>query len=96
LRLESGNPRSPIVATEFVTTSIASTGPNYQTFAEVARNTPDVRFFESRRRGYLRVEIVPARLTADLRVVSDVLDPQATASTLTSFVVEDGRPGVVS
>ena len=96
LRLESGNPRSPIVASEFVTTSIASTGPNYQTFAEVARNTPDVRYFESRRRGYLRVEIVPARLTADLRVVSDVLDPQATASTLTSFIVEDGRPGVVS
>jgi alkaline phosphatase D len=51
-----------------------------------------VRFFESRQRGYVSVDLTAERLTAHLRTVSDV---RATLSTLRSFVVESGRPGAV-
>jgi alkaline phosphatase D len=39
--------------------------------------------------------VTPERWQTDLRVVSDVRDRGATARTLASFVVEDGRPGAV-
>jgi alkaline phosphatase D len=54
-----------------------------------------VRFFESRQRGYVSVELTAERLTAHLRTVSDARDPRATLSTLRSFVVESGRPGAL-
>ena len=52
-----------------------------------------VRFFESRRRGYVRCEVPPERWQADLRVVSDGRGRAATVRTLAAFVVEAGRPG---
>jgi alkaline phosphatase D len=58
-------------------------------------DNPHVRYFESRRRGYVSVELTPDRLTARLRTLSDARDPRATVSTLESFVVESGRPGAI-
>jgi alkaline phosphatase D len=56
---------------------------------------PHVKFFESRKRGYASVELGRQRMTTRFQAVSDVTDPQATVSTLTTFVVEDGKAGVV-
>ena len=58
-------------------------------------DNPHVRYFESRQRGYVFVELTPERLTAHFRTLSDVREPQATISTLRSFVVESGRAGAV-
>ena len=38
-------------------------------------------------------ELTPERMTTAYRAISDVTDPQATVSTLKSFVVESGRAG---
>lgn len=84
---------SPTVATEFVGTSISSIGPPYTQFMEWMPDNPHVRFFDSRQRGYVFVELTPDRMTTHLRALSDVRDPRATASTLRSYVVEAGRPG---
>jgi alkaline phosphatase D len=54
-----------------------------------------VRFFESRQRGYVSVELTAEPMTAHLRTVSAVTNPGATVSTLRSFVIESGRPGAV-
>ena len=62
--------------------------------AWVADN-PHIRFFESRKRGYVSVDLDGAKMTTHFRVVSDVADPKASLSTLTSFVIESGKPGVV-
>jgi hypothetical protein len=35
-------------------------------------------------------------MTVEMRALSDVIDPHASVSTLKSFVVENGRPGVAS
>jgi alkaline phosphatase D len=83
------------VATELVGTSVTSIGPSYSQFMSWMPDNPHVRFFESRQRGYVSVELTPERMTAHLRTVSDVRDPRATLSTLRSFIVESGRPGAL-
>ena len=89
-------PTSPIVATEFVGTSISSYGPPYELIAQALPDNPHVHFFESRRRGYVCVDLERAHMQVRMRVVSDAADPKADISTLKTFAVEGGQPGVVA
>jgi alkaline phosphatase D len=95
LRLDADDLSSPIVATEFVGTSIASYGPPYDLIAQALPNNPHVHFFESRRRGYVVADLERAHMQVRMRVVSDAHDPKADISTLKTFAVESGRAGVV-
>jgi alkaline phosphatase D len=54
-----------------------------------------VHFFESRKRGYVCVDLDRSRMNVRMRAVSDAHDPNATISTLKTFAVENGKPGVV-
>jgi alkaline phosphatase D len=96
LHLDFDKPNSPVVATEFVGTSVSSPGPSYEAIAAALPDNPHVKFFESRKRGYVSVEADGAQMTTRLRALSDVTDPRASVSTLKTFVVENGRAGVVS
>jgi alkaline phosphatase D len=88
-------PKSPIVATEFVGTSITSTGdgadqlPGYK--VAVSEN-PWVRFYNDQR-GYMRCEVTPKRMQVDFRVLEYVTRQGSPIKTRASFVVEDGRIG---
>jgi alkaline phosphatase D len=95
LKLDFDDPRSPTVASELIGTSITSHPPPYEKFAGYLADNPHVRFFDSRWRGYLSIEVTPERLTSRLQAISDPADPAASLSTLATFVVEDGKPGVV-
>jgi len=95
LRVDFDDPKSPVVATEFVGTSISSFGPSYDTFAGFLPDNPHVHFFESRKRGYVSVDIDARQMTTRLRAISDVTDPKASVSTLKTFAIENGKPGVV-
>src|SRR5580704_1829087 len=95
LHLDFDDPASPVVATEFVGTSISSYPAPYALFAQAVPDNPHVRFCESRRRGYVRVDLERARMQVRLRVVSDAHDPKADIATLKTFAVENGKPGVV-
>jgi alkaline phosphatase D len=63
--------------------------------ADVLPDNPHVRFFESRKRGYVSVDVDAKQMITRLRVISDVVDPKASVSTLKTFAVENGKPGVV-
>jgi alkaline phosphatase D len=96
LKSDFDEARSPVVATEFVTTSITSHFLRRQEELElVLVDNPHIRLANGSRRGYLRLEITQDRLRADLRTVRTVATPGAEADTLASFVVEGGRPGAV-
>jgi alkaline phosphatase D len=95
LKLDFDDQSSPIVATEFSGTSISSYGPPYAAIAQGLPDNPHVHFFDSRRRGYVVVDLAPERMQAQMRVVSDAQDPKATVATFKTFAVESGRPGVV-
>ncbi len=94
LRVDFDDPNSPIVASEFVGTSITSPGPSYERVAATLPDNPHIHFFESRRRGYVSVDLDAKQMTTRLRVVSDVTDPNASCSTLKTFAVESGKAGV--
>ena len=96
LKPDFDDPRSTVVATEFVGTSITSQfGRRQESVDALLADNPHIRFANGSRRGYVRLEITPERLRADLRTVRSVSQPGADADTLASFVVEDGRPGAV-
>jgi len=84
---------APVVATEFVGTSISSPGIPYEAFARVLPDNPHVRFFDSRPRGYVRCTVTPERWLTELRALDNPADPRSPIGTLASFVVESGRPG---
>jgi len=99
LRQNFLDPTSPVVAVEFVCTSIASSfidsfipiieanlGPN-------SRN-PHIRFFEGRHRGWTLCNVTPERWQADFRIVQTLSDPASPVETVSSWVVDAGVPGV--
>jgi alkaline phosphatase D len=93
------DPASPVVATEFVCTSISSSFP--ETFVPLieanlgptSRN-PHIKFFEGRHRGYTLCEVTPGQWRADFRIVDTLADPSSTVRTAASWVVDAGTPGV--
>jgi alkaline phosphatase D len=96
LRVDDRETDTPIVATEFMGTSISSDGDGAEKFddweAIVSRN-PHVRFLNGER-GYVRCTVTPDTWRSDCRVVEYVSRPGAPVKTRASFVVESGQPGV--
>jgi alkaline phosphatase D len=93
LKLDFDDPKSAVVASEFVGTSITSQSwPQGRRDRYVADN-PHIKLMDGRYRGYVRVEVTPGRMRADLRALESVKTREAACNTLASFVVEDGRAG---
>lgn len=84
------DPDSALVAAEFVGTSITSNGPGYEAVQSILPDNPQIRFYDSRPRGYLALELGRERLEVKMRAISDRMDPAASVSTLKHFVVESG------
>ena len=93
LKADFDNPGSPIVASEFVGTSITSQAWSQERLNQYLPDNPHMLLVDSRYRGYVRVEVTPARWTADLRAMESVQKHDAACNTLATFIVENGRPG---
>jgi alkaline phosphatase D len=95
LKVDAADPRSPVVATEFVGTSITSGSDGFDgldTFGGIASENPFVKFYNSQR-GYVSCEITPKQMRAEYRVLDYVTRPDSPRKTRAVFVVEDGRAG---
>ncbi len=98
LRTDDLRPESPVVATEFVGTSITSGGNGGERrdrAKELMSENAGVHFFNDER-GYVRCTITPSRWRSEYRTVPDITKPGAQAVTRASFVVEAGKPGAKS
>lgn len=87
---------TPVVATEFMATSISSGGDGaerWPTLREYESTVPAMRWHNARR-GYVRCELTPRQWRTDYRVVPFVRRPDAPVETRASFVIEAGRAGV--
>ncbi|MFO0893126.1 MAG: alkaline phosphatase D family protein [Isosphaeraceae bacterium] len=96
LRVDDRQPDRPVVAAEFVGTSISSGGNGSATTPGLERrlaDNPGVRFFNAQR-GYVRCTLTPTSWRSDYRVVEEVTRPGAPAVDRASFVVEAGEPGI--
>jgi alkaline phosphatase D len=95
LRLDFDDPRSPLVATEFVTTSITSDGRPQARIAEALPDNPHIKLADATRRGYTLMALARERARIEMRAVDTVKAPQSRIATRARFVIEDGRPGAV-
>lgn len=81
------------VATEIVTTCLASRNGPEALFGPARRLNPHVRHLDNSRSGYVLLELDRARLTADLRAVDDLADSASACRSVGRFAIEAGRPG---
>jgi alkaline phosphatase D len=91
-------PGSPVVATEFVGTSVSSNGdrtPYGPYYGPMVPFNPHIRFFEGDKRGHVRCTVDTEQFRTDLQMVTTVTRADAPRSTLASFAVQDGTPGAV-
>lgn len=89
-------PDSPVVATEFVGTSISTNGDGEvygPYYGPMMRFNPHIRFFDGDRRGYVRCTVTPERWLSDLRMVGSVATRWSDEYTFALFEVLDGQPG---
>jgi alkaline phosphatase D len=95
LRVDDLRTNTPVVATEFVGTSISS-GGNGSEYDERARQlmaeNPGVKFFNGER-GYVRCTVTPKTWQSDFRTVAQIEKPGAPIVTRATYVIESGEPG---
>jgi alkaline phosphatase D len=94
LKVDFSRPQSPIVATELCGPSLTSPGAPARQTAGLPLANPHIHFAESDHRGYLLVEIEPQICRAQLRVLTDVADPNTAISTLAHFEIRARQPGL--
>lgn len=96
VRVDDHKPETPIVATEFVGTSISSGGNGVDKIKQhdgVMANNPGVHFFNAER-GYVRCTVTPKLWTSDYVVCRDVTKPGGQIVVRETFVTEAGKPGI--
>jgi len=93
LRLENNSEKEPILASEFVTTSISSRGLSDSAVDIIKANNSDILHMRADERGYALINVDTLRVTCEFRTTptpagkSDVLTPQ------TCYYVDSGVPG---
>jgi alkaline phosphatase D len=95
LRVDDRRPETPVVATEFVGTSISSGGNGVKEPKGVdvlLAENPFVKY-HNRQRGYVRCTVTPRSWQSDYQIVPEVLTPGGPVETGASFTVEAGQPG---
>ena len=98
IRQDFDAPGSPVVATEFVGTSISTNGDDIvygPYYGPMVQFNPHIKFFDGDRRGYQRHVLTHDAWRTDLVMVDTVTRRTSPASVLKSFVVEDGTPGAL-
>jgi alkaline phosphatase D len=98
LVVDPDDPDAPVVASEFVSTSISSDFPaafDAPIKALLPRDNPRTRYFDGSRRGYLLMDVDRNRWLAQARTVDTIATRTATVTTTASFAVAAGSPGIV-
>jgi alkaline phosphatase D len=86
---------TPLVAAEFVATSISSDARPQDSLDAWRANNPQILLMEGRSRGYLSVRLSAARMQTDLVAINDVNQPDSGRRVLQSYVVEAGNPSIL-
>jgi len=98
LRVDDADAKAPIVATEFVGTSVSSGGDGSDAGKEMAALqafNPGLRFLD-RRRGYVLCEVTKDEWRSDYRTVDVVTKPGGSTRSTARFTVRAGRPGIAA
>jgi alkaline phosphatase D len=96
LKVDYDDAHTPVVATEFCGTSIASRGAAQERVDEMLRHNPHVRYGRSDRRGYVACRLDADTLQASLMVVDKPENADSAVAVAARFVVDAARPGAIA
>lgn len=94
LRVDDRRDSDPLVATEFVATSLTSGGNGPETphlHDKVLAANQCVKYYNAQR-GYIRCQVTPESWRADYMITDDVLKPGGKTEARQSYVIESGNP----
>ena len=95
LRVDDRKADTPLVATEFVGTSISSDANGADKLDDWETATTEnacVQFYNAQR-GYVLCTVTPDAWRSDFRIVKEITRPGAPITTRASYVIEAGTPG---
>ncbi len=93
LRVQPNDPRSPVVASELVTTSVTTRGLTAPLNDLIRESNTDILHARSDDRGYARIDVSHRWLHFVARATSFPARDQATLSSQVRFTIETGRAG---
>lgn len=94
LRVRPNDERSPVVASEIVTTSVTSRGMGETVLAAIREHNPDIRHARADERGYTLLDIGPDGVLATFRTTPHPAEPDAVLRDQARFEVVAGRAGL--
>ncbi len=94
LRAATGDPASPILASEFVCTSISSRSALAPRLAPMRAANPDIVHARGDERGYALLDIDRRQTRCEFRATASPALDASRLSTQARFAVDAGRPGV--
>ncbi len=93
LRMAINDPQSPIVASEFVTTSITSRGMGDKALATIRESNADLLHARSDERGYTAITVTPEAVRCDFKTTAFPAGSETGFKTQASYVVHKDTPG---
>jgi alkaline phosphatase D len=96
LRAHGNQRESPIVAGEFVCSSITSHGVSEAVMALMRASNPDIVHGRSDERGYALIDVTPGAAACEFRATPFPAKAEARLTTQARFVIENGRPGIAT
>ncbi|MBY0466494.1 MAG: alkaline phosphatase D family protein [Burkholderiales bacterium] len=94
LRERPNDPDSPVVASEFVTTSVTTRGMSTAALDRIKASNPDIAHARSDERGYTLIDISPQQVRATFRTTPFPAQADATLGVQARFAVMHGHAGV--
>jgi alkaline phosphatase D len=94
LRVQPNDERSPVVASEIVTTSITSRGLGEKLLAQIRESNPDILHARSDERGFTVLDVRPDTLQAEFVTTPYPVRPDSVFKTQAQYLVRSGVPGL--
>jgi alkaline phosphatase D len=94
LRVQPNDERSPIVASELVTTSVTSRGLSETLLAQIRDSNPDILHARSDERGYTLLEVRPEGISAEFRVTPNPAQADGVFRAQAQWAIRSGVAGI--
>jgi alkaline phosphatase D len=94
LRVKPNDEKSPIVASEVVSTSITSRGLGEKLLAQIRDSNPDILHARSDERGYTLLDVKPEGITTQFRTTPNPAKADGLMGTQAQFYIQAGVAGL--
>jgi alkaline phosphatase D len=95
LKRNNDDAKAPVLATEFVGTSVTHTSTPPYDYQDIAPRNPHIKFYDRSKRGYVSVDVTRNQVETRFQALDDARDAKTGVSTLAKFHVENGRAGAI-